>query len=47
MPPFFVGGPALAERYLAHHDEVLVVFALERSKAPRIMGRATGATVEV
>lgn len=44
---FFVGGPALAERYLAHHDEVLVVFALDASKAPRIMGRATGATVEV
>ena len=44
---FFVGGPALAERYLARHDEVLVVFSLDGSSRPRIMGRASGATVEV
>jgi thiamine biosynthesis lipoprotein len=44
---FFVGGPALADRYLARHDEVLVVFSLDGSSRPRIMGRASGATVEV
>ena len=44
---FFVGGPALAERYLADHDDVLVVFTLDASAHPRIMGRASGATVEV
>ncbi len=44
---FFVGGPALAARYLADHDEVLAVFALDDSPRPRIMGRASGATVEV
>ena len=44
---FFVGGPALAARYLADHDEVLVVFTLDGSPRPRIMGRAAGATVEV
>ena len=44
---FFVGGPALAERYLPDHDDVLVVFALDASPRPRIMGRASGATVEV
>lgn len=44
---FLVGGPALAARYLADHDDVLVVFALDDSSRPRIMGRAPGATVEV
>jgi thiamine biosynthesis lipoprotein len=44
---FFVGGPALAARYLADHDEVLAVFALDDSPRPRIMGRASGATVEL
>ena len=44
---FFVGGPALAERFLADHDDVLVVFTLDASAAPRIMGRASGAAVEV
>ena len=44
---FFVGGPALAARYLTDHDEVLVVFTLDGSPRPRIMGRAAGATVEV
>ena len=44
---FFVGGPALAASYLADHDDVLVVFALTGSPRPRIMGRASGATVEV
>ena len=44
---FFVGGPALAARYLADHDDVLAVFALDGSPRPRIMGRASGATVEV
>ena len=44
---FFVGGPALAARYLADHDDVLVVFTLDGSSRPRIMGRASGATVEV
>ena len=44
---FFVGGPALAERYLADHDDVLVVFKLDASARPRIMGHASGATVEV
>jgi FAD:protein FMN transferase len=43
---FFVGGPALAEHYLADHDDVLVVFTLDASARPRIMGRASGATVE-
>ena len=44
---FLVGGPTLAERYLADHENVLVVFALDDSSRPRIMGRASGATVEV
>ncbi len=44
---FFVGGPALAARYLTDRDDVLVVFALDGSPRPRIMGRASGATVEV
>jgi len=44
---FFVGGPALAARFLTDHDEVLVVFTLDASATPRIMGRASGATVEV
>ena len=43
----FVGGPALAERVLADHDDLLVVFTLDASAAPRIMGRSSGATVEV
>ena len=41
------GVPALAERYLAIHGEVLAVFSLDGSSRPRIMGRASGATVEV
>jgi len=44
---FFVGGPALAERFLTDHDDVLVIFNLDASARPRIMGRACGATVEV
>jgi thiamine biosynthesis lipoprotein len=44
---FFVGGPALAARYLTDRDDVLVVFALDGVSRPRIMGRASGATVEV
>jgi FAD:protein FMN transferase len=44
---FFVGGPALAARYLTDHDDVLVVFTLDGSPRPRIMGRASGAAVEV
>ena len=44
---FLVGGPTLAARYLSDHDDVLVVFALDDSPRPRIMGRAPGATVEV
>ena len=44
---FVVGGPALADRYLAGHDDVLVVFSMDGSSRPRIMGRASGATVEV
>ncbi len=44
---FFVGGPALAARYLTDRDDVLVVFALDGLPRPRIMGRASGATVEV
>jgi FAD:protein FMN transferase len=44
---FFVGGPALAARYLTDRDDVLVVFVLDGSPRPRIMGRASGAAVEV
>jgi thiamine biosynthesis lipoprotein len=43
---FFVGGPALADRYLEAHDEVLAVFALDDEARPRIMGRMSGALVE-
>ena len=43
---FLVGGPALAEQYLAAHDDVLAVFALDGVARPRIMGRASGAAVE-
>ena len=41
-----VGGPALAERLLADRDDLLVVFTLDGSARPRIMGRAAGALVE-
>jgi FAD:protein FMN transferase len=44
---FLVGGPALAERYLASHDDVLAVFTLDEVPRPHIMGRASGASVEV
>ncbi|MBK5296791.1 MAG: FAD:protein FMN transferase [Vicinamibacteria bacterium] len=43
---FFVGGPALADRYLADHDDVLAVFTLDASPRPHIMGRTKGASVE-
>ncbi len=43
---FLVGGPALAEQYLAAHEDVLAVFALDGVARPRIMGRASGAAVE-
>jgi thiamine biosynthesis lipoprotein len=43
---FLVGGPALAERYLAAHDEVLAVFTLDGASRPHIMGHASGAFVE-
>lgn len=43
---FLVGGPALAERYLATHDDVLAVFALDGAPRPHIMGRASGASME-
>ena len=43
---FLVGGPVLAETYLAGHDDVLAVFTLDGSPRPRIMGRAPGAAVE-
>ena len=41
-----VGGPPLAEHCLACGAELLAVFTLEAAERPRIMGRASGATVE-
>lgn len=43
---FLVGGPELAERYVAAHDDILAIFALEGAAAPSIIGRSPGAVVE-
>ena len=43
---FLVGGPGLAERYLAAHDDVLAVFTLDVAPRPHIMGRDSCASVE-
>ena len=41
-----IGGPALAEQYLATHDETLVIVADARRGRPVIMGRFSGVVVE-
>jgi thiamine biosynthesis lipoprotein len=43
---FLIGGPALARRYVARHDETLVVISEDTLDRPVIMGRSSGAVVE-
>jgi thiamine biosynthesis lipoprotein len=44
---FLIGGPALAERYLAAHDDGTLVIIVDAAQGrPAIMGRSTGAVVE-